>query len=134
MEIDKPPQDITVYEEKDPIYRKKLEYSYLKCLNELCEPTDNWQEAIMESKFTMDPSTGQPKSFHCFPIDLPDNIQIDDVKHSYVFKRSHFYNSFNKKRSRLKRDLIECWKSRGYYVKLQKENNQWLLYLSWKNS
>ena len=125
-------------EDKDPVYRKKLEYSYVLCLKELCEPTENWHEAILETKFTVDPTTGQPKNSHTFVLNHVDDIKIDEeeVKHSYVFKRSHFYASFNKKRSRLKRDLIECWKTRGYYVRLQKDENlgKWCLLLSWRNN
>jgi len=124
--------------DRDPAYKKKLEYSYLKCLEELCNPSENWEETIMEAKFTVDPNNGQPKTNHTFVLDLSDDIKIDedDVKHSYVFKRSHFYNSFNKKRSRIKRDLIECWKNRGYYVRLQKSDqiNKWCLHLSWRNN
>lgn len=132
--IDAPPKESFPVEEKDPLYQKKLEYSYLQCLKELCEPCENWNEAIMETKFTIDPLTGQPRNSHTFTLSNNDNIVVQEVKHSYVFKRSHFYNSFNKKRSRLKRDLIECWKNRGYYVKLYKGESQWLLELAWKNS
>jgi hypothetical protein len=124
--------------EHDPNYRKKLEFSYIKCLNELQEPGDNWHESIMETKFTVDPTTGQPKTSHTFVLEQSDDLDIptNDVVHSYIFKRSHFYNSFNKKRSRLKRDLIECWKARGYFVKLAKDEDsgKWKLMLSWRNN
>lgn len=132
---DKIPTDI--HDEKDPNYRKKLEASYLKCLNELCEPCPNWQDKVMETKFTMDTTTGMPKTTHIFVLDYPDDIIIDksDIKHSYVFKRTHFYLSFIKQRSRLKRDLISCWKVRGYYIRLYKDENlgKWCLGLSWRN-
>lgn len=127
-------------ESKDPLYKKKLEYSYLQCLHELCEPVGpngaGWNDTILETKFVMDCVTRYPKTNYTFLIDYPDDIQInsDDVKHSYVFKRSHFYVSFSKKKSRLKRDLIDCWKTRGYFVKLHQGNDEkWYLYVSWKN-
>ena len=136
---DKPPKDQNAIEFRDPLYKKKLEFSYLQCLKELCEPvTPNgvgWQDAILETKFLMDCITRQPKTNITFLIDYPDDINISeaDVKHSYVFKRSHFYASFSKKKSRLKRDLIDCWKGRGYFVRLQSVDDKWYVYVSWKN-
>lgn len=122
--------------EQDPNYRKKLEASYKKCLQELCEPEDDWQDVLLGAKFIIDPQTGRPKTNHIFHLNHPDGIEIsdDEVKHSYVFKRSHFYESFNRQKSRLKRDLIECWKNRGYFVKLFKDSstNKWCLGLYWK--
>lgn len=124
--------------EKDPNYRKKLELSYLKCLEELCNPCENWEEKIMETKFILDPETGYPKNYHLFELNNKDNIEIDKeaVKHSYVFKRSHFYNSFNKKRSRIKRDLIEYWKKKGYFIRLYRDegSGKWFLNVSWRNN
>lgn len=136
MNDNTPVEQKGISNDKDPMYKKKLEYSYMQCLKELSEPCENWHDIIMETKFTVDPQTGQPKTFHVFTMDNPDDINIGDVKHSYVFKRSHFYASFNKKRSRLKRDLIECWKGRGYYVRLYKDENtnKWCIHLSWRNN
>ena len=124
-------------QDRDPSYKKKLELSYLQCLKELSEPCENWHDKVMETKFTMDPNTGQPKTTHIFILENSDDIKFpeDKIKHSYVFKRSHFYQSFNKQRSRLKRDLITCWKARGYYIRLYKDEtmNKWCLSLSWRN-
>lgn len=130
---DTPPKDQKEIESRDPLYKKKLEYSYLQCLKELCEPVSNWQDIILETKFTVDSSTHYPKTNYTFVIDHPDDIIVPEVNHSYVFKRSHFYNSFNNKKSRIKRDLIECWKGRGYFVRLSHEGDKWNLFLSWKN-
>jgi hypothetical protein len=127
-------EEISKNRNEDPNYKKKLEISYNKCLDELCFPCENWEDKILEAKFTVDPVTGQPKNTCIFELAYPDNIITDDTSHTYVFKRSHFYNSFLKQRSRLKRDLINCWKGRGYFVRLYNEDNKWFLSLRWRNN
>ena len=117
---------------KDPEYIKKLDLSYKKCLDELCNPKD-WEDKIADSKFTVNPNTGLPMKSCVFNLPTNDNIEIDEIYHSYVFKRSHFYISFDNPKSFLKKDLINCWRNRGYYVRLCKdENSKWILIISWK--
>lgn len=140
MEDNTPIEQKTVPQSKnhDPNFKVKLEASYQQCLKELREPSEKWQDEIMETKFIMDPETGHPKNTHVFELRHNDNIIIDEsvVKHSYVFKRNHFYSSFNNKNGRLKRDLINFWREMGYFVKLYQEDEtskKWFLSLSWRN-
>lgn len=131
-----PIEDIIVPKMKkpqDPNYKKKLELSYLKCLDELCNPCEDWKGILDDNKFNHNPNTGQNLTSYEFELDFPDNIEIPSVNHNYVFKRSHFYLQFSKHSSRIKRDLIKCWRNRGYYVSLNQENNKWKLNLSWRN-
>jgi hypothetical protein len=119
---------------KDPEYIKKLDLSYTKCLYELCNPP-NWEEKISDAKFIVVPGTGMPMKNYTFDLSGKDSLDITEVTHSYIFKRSHFYGSFDKQpRSFLKRDLINCWRNRGYFVKLHKVdvNGKWLLTIGWK--
>jgi hypothetical protein len=122
---------------KDPEYKKKLEYSYFQCLTELCNPEPDWEDAILETKFTIDENTGHPINYHVFDLTYPDDIRVGEgVNHSYIFKRSHFYSSFGDsdvKTSRLRRDLVTFWKKKDYYVNLYKDpnSNKWKLKISW---
>lgn len=115
-----------------PDYKKKLELSYLKCMEELSNPSENWEEILDDAKFTMDQYTGRPMTNYTFVLDGPDDIIIPQCVHNYVFKRSHFYSTFLKQSSRLKRDLIKCWYDRGYFVDLYFDCNIWKMKLSWK--
>ena len=119
----------------DPKYKKKLEMSYIKCIDELCNPCDDWEGILSDKKFTMNPKTGEQLTSYDFELNFEDNIDIKNVDHSYIFKRSHFYSMFSKRSSRLKRDLIKCWRDRGYYVSLvnDESNKKWKLSLSWRN-
>lgn len=120
---------------KDTNFKKKLELSYGVCLNDLCEP-HMWADSISRAKFTVSTETGQPCKECIFVLDKPEDIKIEDevCKHSYVFKRSKFYDTFSKQTSRLKRDLIKCWKTRGYFVDLYMNVNtsKWNLVIYWK--
>ena len=117
---------------KDPEYIKKLDLSYNKCLEELCNIPD-WEEKISECKFKFDPESGMSLKSHTFELSGRDNIVIDSIEHNYIFKRSHFYGSFDKPNSFLKRDIINNWRSKGYYVKLHKiDYAKWGLTISWK--
>jgi hypothetical protein len=121
--------------QKDPEYKKKLEHSYFQCLSELCNPIPDWEDIILETKFTIDEITGQPLNYYTFELNYVDDIRVG-INHSYIFKRSHFYNSFNDndaKGSRIRRDLIAFWKKKDYYVNLYKDpkNNKWKLKISW---
>lgn len=119
----------------DPEYKKKLEKSYNICLEELKNPCENWEDILTDAKFTMDVKTGKQSTQHIFTLNYPDNIDIFDVNHSYIFRRTHFYMMFGKQSSRLKRDLINYWKTKGYYVNLtyDQESKRWKMILSWKN-
>lgn len=121
--------------QQDPEYKKKLELSYLKCLEELCNPVDDWEGILSDNKFIMNPKTGHPDTTYDFELNFGDDIVVNEIKHSYVFKRSHFYEMFNRRSSRLKRDLIKCWRDRGYYVFLVRDEatNKWKLSISWRN-
>lgn len=136
MDTTLPKEDNIVIEfskTKDPTYKKKLEASYEICLYELCEPCENWEDQIKESKFIMN-SDGTIRDNHVFIMDKDDDI-ITNIPHSYIFKRSHFYVTFEKQSSRLKRDLIKCWKERGYFINLFKDDltGKWCLKLYWKS-
>jgi hypothetical protein len=133
--MDLAPVDNTPQKVQDPKYKNKLELSYVTCLEELCSPVPNWEEIVNDTKFIMDPKTGQPSTVYDFTIDKPDNIDVPDSDHSYVFKRSHFYSMFSKRSSRLKRDLIRCWKDRGYYIHLyqNQDTSKWVLSVAWRN-
>ena len=83
----------------DPEYKLKLEMSYLLCIKELCR-------------------TDLPIGTTDITPEV-DDITTDGFVHSYIFRRSHFYNSFirsNNKTSRLKRDLIAFWSSKNRFV------------------
>lgn len=114
----------------DSAYKKKLELSYLKCLDELCNP-DDWEEIIQSTKFVMNPNTGLLRTSHDFILNKSDIVEISEVNHTYSFKRSHFYLTFLKGSSRLKRDVIKCWRERKYYVDIIQEGNIWKLRISW---
>ena len=114
---------------KDPKYKMKLDASYAVCINELCSPP-NWEDTVLHARLSS-PNTTVRNSVK-FPLTYSDDIVLDPpVHHSYIFKRTHFYSSFNQPRSRLRRDLIRCWKTRGYYVDMGNENNAWYLRLQW---
>ena len=116
---------------KDPEYQEKLELSYRKCLSELCN-YEEIEDELKRIKFTVDPNTGKRIRTHIFPLNGEDDIKINSSKHSYVFKRSKFYSSFDKPKSFLKRDLISYWNKKNYFVKVVKiSDNKWGLQLSW---
>lgn len=133
-----PKEDPSVFNAsaQDPEYKRKLELSYIKCLDELCNPQEDWEDVLGDIKFTMDSETGRPYVNYDFILDHPDDIMIPNSNHSYVFKRSHFYVMFQKKSSRVKRDLIKCWRDRGYYVNLVFDTDlqKWKLCLSWREN
>lgn len=116
---------------KDPEYNEKLNLSYKKCVEELCNIPE-WEEKIDECRYIFDPNTGLPLNSYTFILNFEDNIIINEIPHSYVFKRSHFYKSFDNKKSFLKKDLVNFWGKKGYFVRLHKtENNKWALTLKW---
>jgi len=116
---------------KDPEYQKKLELSYNKCIEELCN-YEELEEELNRLKFIVDPNTGNQIKTYTFPLEKDDNLYIEDSTHSYVFKRSKFYLSFDKPKSFLKRDLISYWSQKRYFVRLIRlQNNNWGLQLSW---
>jgi hypothetical protein len=118
---------------RDPEYTEKLKRSYCKCLYELCN-IPNWEETVIRCKFTFDPLSGLELKSHTFVLEFGENIEIDEIKHSYIFKRSHFYKSFFEEKSFLKKDLETFWNEKGYHVFLDKpdEQNRWCLILCWK--
>ena len=113
-------------------YKKKLELSYKIVLGEMVNPT-NWEDIIKRMKYKMDPSTGALRTEVEIPLTHADNIELrseDDKTHTYIFKRSHFYN----KNKRLRYEMENVWNARGYYVKLIKPdfpNTVWKLKLAW---
>lgn len=114
-------------------YYDKLLKSYEICLNELKNPSTKWEEEICKTKYTIDHETKQPLSSHIFILNHLDDIHVPNSKHTYIFKRSHFYNKFKIKNSRIRRDLISYYNPKGYYVSLYKED-RWCLKLSWKHN
>ena len=118
---------------RDPEYTEKLKRSYDKCLKELCN-IPNWEEIITKCKFTFDPGLGIELKNHTFVLEFGEDININDIEHSYIFKRSHFYKSFFEDKSYLKRDLEIFWNKKGYNVFLVKmlDLKMWGLTLCWK--
>lgn len=115
-------------------YKKKLELSYKIVLDELINPP-NWESAINSLKYKIDPNTGSLVNEIDIPLLHNDDIQLNDYinnnEHSYIFKRSHFYN----KNKRLRYEMENIWNIRGYYVKLIKPdypNTIWKLKLAWR--
>lgn len=113
-------------------YNKKLELSFKIVLNELVNPHD-WETRVKDLKYKIDPDTGSLVNEIVIPLLHKDDIELNDDSncHSYIFKRSHFYN----KNKRLRYEMESAWNSRGYYVKLIKPeypNTTWRLKLSWK--
>ncbi len=115
-------------------YKRKLNQSYKVCIRELMNPTKDWEKKVNYTKYTIDPILRKPKSSHTFVLDFKEYIDIDS-NHSYKFKRSHFYKRFREQsNSRLKQDLIEYYKQKGYLIDLYRENGVWNLKLSWVNN
>lgn len=112
----------------DVKFREKLELSYQKCLDELCS-IPNWERTIRTKKYEIDENTGVLRIYYDFDLQFPDEIDIADSKHTYVFNRSHFY----RKSLRLKHELENFWNAKGYYVKLFESEGHWYLRLGWGN-
>jgi len=115
-------------------YKKKLELSYKIVLDELINPKD-WELTVNNLKYKIDPNTGSLVNEVEIPLLIKDDIVLRDSEnnnaHSYIFKRSHFYN----KNKRLRYEMETTWNSRGYYVKLIKPDypdTTWRLKLAWK--
>jgi len=117
-------------------FKDKCDRSYQICLKELKSPSKNWETDIHNSQFTIDPQTMQPKTFHEFILNSPDNITIDGPqKHTYIFKRSVFYKKFRVTQSRIYKDLTKYYKDFNLFVDLyEKEPKMWVLKLSWNNT
>lgn len=117
----------------DQGYRAKLDMSYRVCISELCSPSDSWENDINDAKFTVNPATGKFMTYCTFTLDMPDEIILPYEKHPYVFRRTHFWNMFFKRSSRIKTDLISCWSSRGYFVDLapNRDSGKWEMRVSW---
>lgn len=123
----------TKNKEEDKIFKEKLNQSYNICLDELKEPHKNWEDMINQTKFTIDPTTRLPMTSHTFVLNNYDNIVVTNNKHTYVFKRSKFYEKFANPRSRIAKDLKQYYKQYDYVVSLFKHNNKWCLKLSWNS-
>lgn len=124
---------INNFNDNDLLYQKKLEVSYKKCLKELCN-YEELEDQLNKIKYNVDPETGKQIKSYIFDLNYEDKIIVKDINHSYIFKRSKFYSSFDKPKSYLKTDLINYWGKRNYYVRLVYLNfkNKWGLQLSWK--
>ena len=124
-------------EKKTESFNKKLEKSYKQCFAELCNPVEDWENTLVEQQYCINSKTGLPNTSHRFFLTKDDDITIGDFPDcDYVFKRSHFYKTFAKRKSRLKKDLIEYWNGKGYTVKLfpsthPKYKDSWILSLRW---
>lgn len=125
----------TITKKQELEYKRKLNQSYHLCLQELFEPEPDWEDVIEDTKYTIDPIRRIPKTFHIFILDREDNIHIPDSKHTYIFKRSHFYQKSQNPQSRIKQDLMRHYNALGYFVELYKDPkiNKWCLKLSWEN-
>ncbi len=124
---------------EEPDFIKKRDLSYQKCLQELCNPCDDWKDVLEAAKNEV-MNNGTPRNSYRWIIEHQDDIIIpeEESKHSYIFRRSHFYRSFDRKGSYLKKDLIDFWGSKEYFVKLGKLDKgqfqgKWYLLLKWKN-
>jgi hypothetical protein len=132
--------DITA---NDINFKKKLELSYQQCIEELTNPLD-WENRVADIKYKINPNTGMLQNELIMETNLEDNIDInivmlENIEHSYVFKRSHFYRNS----SRLKHEIETTWNKRGYYVRLIENatstssstflpRQTWKLKISWK--
>lgn len=123
----------------DKEYEKKLELSFNVCLDELTNPSPNWEEKIEELKFTIDPKTMKIIDHIDFEFDLSgnkDNINVDIKNHTYIFKRSIFYKKFSRSSdNRIKSALKDFYHKKNFDVDLiQIRNKVWLLRISWVNT
>jgi hypothetical protein len=109
----------------DVKFRKKLELSYQKCLEELCSV--EWERLAKERKYEIDEDTGLIRTHYDFELQFPEEIDIPNSEHTYIFNRSHFY----RKSSRLKYEMESVWNKRGYYVRLFESDGLWYLRLGW---
>ena len=113
-------------------FKKKLELSYQRCIDELTNPVD-WETKIKEKKYEIDQHTGIVKTYIEFILSNSDEIDIPNIEHSYVFKRTHFY----KNSKRLRCEMERVWNARGYFVTLYEryymERRYWVLKVSWKH-
>lgn len=124
-------------EKKDEIeYKHKLNKSYKICIEELKNPKINWEDDVTETKFTIDHLTQQPKTFHIFILDFKDNINVQNHNHTYIFRRSHFYQKFHLPYNRLRQELTQYYNQKGYFVNLFKDMtiHRWCLKLEWDSS
>jgi hypothetical protein len=123
----------------EPEFTRKRDLSYQKCLQELCNPCDEWEDVLEAAKNEVLPN-GSPKNSYRWLLEQSDDINIpeEECKHSYIFRRSHFYRTFDRKGSYLKKDLISFWGTKDYFVKVGKidkgqNEGKWYLLLKWKN-
>lgn len=116
-------------------YNRKLNESYKICINELCNPP-NWEDKVNCAKYTLDPILKKPKNFIIIELKYYDFIQTTFDKHTFKFKRSHFYKRFTNPQSRIKQDLIAHYSSKGYTIDLYQDNitNKWCLKIMWDKS
>ena len=100
------------------------------------KPEIDWEDKINETRFTIDQFSRRPMTSHVFVLNQNDRIDVKDSKHSYVFKRSQFYEKFVNSKSRIRKDLETYYSSKNYYVNLFKNEkiNKWCLKLSWDNN
>jgi LPS O-antigen subunit length determinant protein (WzzB/FepE family) len=119
----------------DNNYKIKLNQSYKICVDELKCPHPHWEEHIMTTKFTIDSITRKPKTHHIFVLDHSDNITTTSIQHTYVFKRSQFYQKFQYQNSRIRQELTQYYAKRNYTCNLYKDTflNKWCLQISWKD-
>ena len=124
---------------EEPDFIKKRDLSYQKCLQELCNPCDDWEDVLNASKNEV-MNNGTPRNSYRWILEYHDDIIIpeEECNHSYIFRRSHFYRTFDRKGSYLKKDLIDFWGSKEYFIKLGKIDKghyegKWYLLLKWKN-
>ena len=87
----------------EPEFVRKRDLSYKKCLQELCNPCDGWEDVLEAAKNEVLPD-GSPKNSYRWILETLDDILIpeEECKHSYIFRRSHFYRTFDRKGSYLK--------------------------------
>ena len=120
----------------EPNFIKKRNISYKKCLQELCNPCEGWEDVLEAAKNEVLKNGSHTNSYRWI-LNHQDDIIIPEAEsnHSYIFRRSHFYRTFNRKGSFLKKDLISFWGGKDYFVKLGKFENEdkWYLLLKWKN-
>lgn len=116
-------------------FSDKCDQSYNICLEELKNPAPNWKETVHNTRFTVDPNTMQPRTSCEFVLNHYDDIIIaGPQRHTYVFRRSKFYEKFKIPQTRIYKDLVNYYKEHNLFVDLYNEDKRWKLRLSWNNT
>ena len=68
-------QFTTKSKKSEPEFLKKRDISYQKCLQELCNPCEGWEDILEAAKNEVLPN-GSPKNSYRWILEQPDDIDI----------------------------------------------------------